>query len=51
MTNFATARVIGLVLLASTLVLVYFAARIVCLLSASLNWISRASLHRRVSVG
>ena len=43
MTSFATVRVIGLVLLASPLVLVYFAAWIVCLHSASLNWMSRAS--------
>ena len=43
MTSLATVRVIGLVLLASPLVLVYFAAWIVCLRSASLNWMSRAS--------
>ena len=36
-------------LLASPLVLVFFAACIVCLLSASLNWISRALPCRRVS--
>ena len=47
MTSLATARVIGLVLLASPLVPVYFAAWIVCLRSASLNWMSRASPCRR----
>ena len=36
MTSLETARVIGLMLLASKLVLVYFAAWIVCLRSASL---------------
>ena len=49
MTSLATVRVIGLVLFASPLVLVYFAARIVCLRSASLNWMSRASPYRCVS--
>ena len=43
MTSLATVRVIGLALLASPLVLVYFAAWIVCLRSASLNWMSRVS--------
>ena len=43
MTSLANARVIVLVLLASPLVLVYFAAWIFCLLIASLNWVSRAS--------
>ena len=43
MTSLANVRVIGLVLLASPLVLVYFAAWIVCLRSASLNWMLRAS--------
>ena len=41
MTSLATARFIGLVLLASPFVLVYFAAWIVCMLGASLNWMSR----------
>ena len=43
MTSLATARDIGLVLLASPLVLTYFATWIVGLLNASLNWMSRAS--------
>ena len=47
MTSLATVRVIGLVLLASPLVLVYFAAWIVCIHNASLNWMSRASPCRR----
>ena len=55
MTSIATARVIGLVLLASPLVLVYFTARIiVCLRSASLNWMSpcrRMSFSCRACVG
>ena len=42
-TSLATVRVIGLVLLASPLVLVHFAAWIVCLRIVSLNWMSRAS--------
>ena len=50
MTSLATVRVIGLVLLASPIVLVYFAAWIVCLRSVSLNWMSRASPCRRVTV-
>ena len=49
MTSLETARVIGQVLLASPLVMVYFAAWIVCQPSASLNWMSRASPCRRVS--
>ena len=48
MTSLATVRVIGLVLLASPLVLVYFAAWIVCLRSVSLNWMLRESPCRRV---
>ena len=38
MTSLATVRVIGLVLLASTLVLVYFAAWKVYMRSVSLDW-------------
>ena len=48
MTSLATVRVIGLVLLASPLVLVDYAAWIVCLRSASLNWMLRASPCRRL---